>query len=313
MHPATDLPDDQKRARMRAPGQPRLIAGVDGGGTGTRVRLCDGKGRVLGEGQAGPSALGQGIEAAWEQIRRALDAAAAAAALPALAPPDCALGLGLSGADVPSQVSAFLAANPGHPWLVLESDSITSLLGAHGGQPGVSLAFGTGSVGEVLRRDGSLARVGGWGWQCGDEGSGAWLGKRAMQHAQQAMDGRAAAGALARAVWAATGPTREDMLDWGAKAGQAAYAGLAPLVFDSARSDEMAARLLARAADEVARMAQALDPAGELPVALLGSITRRLATQLPTWLLARCVPAQGDSADGALHLLRTAMAGGHKP
>ncbi|MEY8690213.1 MAG: ATPase, partial [Leptothrix sp. (in: b-proteobacteria)] len=37
------------------------LIGLDGGGTGTRARLASPDGRVLGSGEAGPSALGQGV------------------------------------------------------------------------------------------------------------------------------------------------------------------------------------------------------------------------------------------------------------
>ena len=39
----------------------RFALGVDGGGTGTRVRLWTSAGALIGHGEAGPSALGQGV------------------------------------------------------------------------------------------------------------------------------------------------------------------------------------------------------------------------------------------------------------
>ena len=68
---------------------------------------------------------------------------------------------------------------------------IRPLLGAHEGRPGAIVAAGTGSVGEALRRDGLRVAVGGWGFPVGDEGSGAWLGLRAMRETHRAIDGRA--------------------------------------------------------------------------------------------------------------------------
>ena len=44
---------------------PRFHLGVDGGGTGTRLRLAEANGAEIGFGEAGPSALGQGIAQAW--------------------------------------------------------------------------------------------------------------------------------------------------------------------------------------------------------------------------------------------------------
>jgi len=45
----------------------RYLVGVDGGGTGTRVRLSERSGRIMGHGESGPSALGQGVEQAWRR------------------------------------------------------------------------------------------------------------------------------------------------------------------------------------------------------------------------------------------------------
>ena len=49
--------------------------GIDGGGTGTRARLVSAQGAVLGFGASGPSALGQGVDQAWEHVTQAIDAA----------------------------------------------------------------------------------------------------------------------------------------------------------------------------------------------------------------------------------------------
>jgi glucosamine kinase len=304
----TSKPDSSRTHFLARPdGVARFLIGVDGGGTGTRVKLADLQGNVLGLGDAGPSALGQGAEQAWRHIQQAVEAAAAQAGLANLAPGDCAIGLGLSGAGVPSQAAEFLARQPGYALLALDNDGFTTVLGAHAGQPGAVVASGTGSVGEVLRRDGSRGVAGGWGWIAGDEGSGAWLGLKAMRHACQAMDGRVPVSSLAQAVWAVAGSTSEAMLAWGALAGQHAYASLAPLVFDCVNSDAVAAGFVAEAVFELEKLARALDPDASLPLALCGSVALRLAPDFSAALRARCVPPRGDSADGGLHLVRGAL------
>ena len=144
----------------------------------------------------------------------------------------------------------------------------------------------------------------------GDEGSGAWLGLRAMQLAQAAMDGRVPAGALARALWVRCGSTPLTLLDWSLSAGQHAYAQLAPLVFEAAMpgapADPQAERLLQQAADELAALAQALQPDDlpPLPLVLLGGVGERLASRLPAELLALRRAPLGDAIDGVLIALR---------
>jgi len=285
----------------------RYLIGVDGGGTGTRLRLADRQGRLLGQGEAGPSALGQGVEQAWRHVQQALRQAAAQAGLGDLDLASCAIGLGLSGATVVEQARAFAQLQPGYAQGVLDNDGYTTVLGAHGGRPGAVVASGTGAVGEALRADGSRLLVSGWGWINGDEGSGAWLGLKAMRHAQQALDGRVPAGALAQAVWAQAGRDRETLLAWCAAAGQHGHAQLAPLVFDQAAADPVAQTFVDEAVAELVKLALALDPAGQLPLALCGSIALRLAPLFPAAIRARCVATQGDSAAGALLLIASAL------
>lgn len=288
---------------------PRWRIGVDGGGTHTRLRLCDAQGRPLGEAKTGPSALGQGAEQAWAAIAEALAGAAAQAGIATPAWRDCALGLGLSGAASPPRAQAFLAIAPACAQLALDTDGFAALLGAHGGAPGALVIAGTGSVGEALLPDGSRRQVGGWGWQNGDEGSGAWLGLAALRHCQRVLDGRLPGGSLAAAIVAQaqrdTGIAEAvpALLAWNAKAGQHRVASLAPLVFALEAEDAAARHLIAQALSELEQLALALDPEGELPLALCGSIAGRLAPRLGDPVRSRCRPPIGDAMAGALLLI----------
>ncbi|WP_164885140.1 BadF/BadG/BcrA/BcrD ATPase family protein [Rubrivivax rivuli] len=323
-------------APVRAPGwpapilrpgapAPRWWLAVDGGGTHTRLRLAEAGGRVRAEGQAGPSALGQGAAAAWGAMEAALASAAAQAGLPPPAWADCALAAGLSGAGVAGWAQAFREADPGCAALLLASDGEAALQAAFAGGPGVLLIAGTGSVCEVRRADGQRATVGGWGWRCGDEGSGAWLGRQALAHAQRAVDGRAVCGALARAVLAAVqaavpcqaggagavgdaASPAAALQAYGDRARQGDLAALAPWVTQAAaQGDPAAEALLAQAARELEALVQAADPSGRLPVVLAGSVARHLQPRLHSDTRARCQPALADAPAGALQWLRAAF------
>jgi glucosamine kinase len=282
----------------------RYALGVDGGGTGTRVRLWTSGGALIGHGEAGPSALAQGIGQAWTHIGQAVERAFASAGLPQAEPKHCVVGLGLAGAVAPHLAAAFFRAAPEYALIALETDSRTALMGAHDGRPGAIVAVGTGAVGEALHADGRRVAVSGWGFPVGDEGSGAWLGLRAMQIAHRALDGRAPAGTLAQAVWRRTSDRRDTLLEWCSRAGQHDYAQLAPLVFECADTDAAAQALVRDVAQEIEDMALALDPALQLPIVLLGSIGLRMAERLPAALRARLVEASGDAVDGAYRLVR---------
>ena len=284
-----------------------FLVGVDGGGTATRALVARREGPVLGQGQAGPSALGQGIAKAWDQILLAIGQAFASAGLATPAWERCALGAGLSGVSNRPWRDEFVARNVGFATLIAETDSFTMLLGAHGGKPGSIVAAGTGSIGEVLRPDGSRFCVGGWGFPVSDEGSGAWLGLRAVRLAQCAMDGRINAGTLVRQVWATCGSDRDALQAWCDHAGQFAYAQLAPAVFSHEATDPAAAALLSRAVSSLDAIALALDPQGGLPLAVCGSIGRRLAERLSPAVRSRLVEAADGPAAGALTLIRRAV------
>jgi len=286
-----------------------FLIGVDGGGTATRALVARRDGPVIGQGQAGPSALGQGIAKAWTEIERAIRHAFDDAGTPVPPWARCALGAGLSGVSNRPWRDEFVARNVGFATLVAETDSFTMLVGAHGGRPGAIVAAGTGSIGEVLRPDGTRFSVGGWGFPVSDEGGGAWLGLRAVAIAQRAMDGRAGAGALARHVWAHCGADRDALQAWCDHARQFEYAQLAPAVFSAEPHDPAAARLLERAVAALDAIALALDPQGALPLAVCGSIGGRLAQRLSPAVKSRIVDAADGPAAGALTLVRRAVEG----
>lgn len=281
----------------------RYLIGVDGGGSGTRLVLADRAGVVLARAQAGPSALALGAAPAWAAIEAACSQAFAASGY-AGSPPwsSCAMACGLAGVNHASWRRAFIELAPPVARLSVESDAYTALLGAHQGAPGVVIALGTGSIGAVLTRDGRCETVGGYGFPASDEASGAWLGLRAIQYAQYALDGRAASDGLAQALLAACGAdSRDALIAWQAAAQQGAYANLAPVVL-AYPSHPFVQALLALAGVEIGRMVAALDPSASLPVALTGGLAAALAEIVPAPYRARLVAAAADSAAGALML-----------
>jgi glucosamine kinase len=219
----------------------------------------------------------------------------------------CALGAGLSGVHHQPWRDQFVDQNPGFAHLAVENDATIALLAAHGGKPGAMVAAGTGSVGEALYADGTRHQVSGWGYPVGDEGSGAWLGLRAMSHAQEVLDGRLTGGAMASAIHAQCGSQRDALQAWCAKAAQNEYAQLARTVFESAANDPAAEALLAEAAAALERMAAALDPKAELPLAICGSVGRQLLPRLASATRARCIASPQDAVHGALTLVHQSL------
>ncbi|WP_426196115.1 BadF/BadG/BcrA/BcrD ATPase family protein [Massilia sp. DWR3-1-1] len=279
------------------------LIGVDGGGTGTRVRLARADGTELAQGHAGPSALAHGIDNAWRAVTAAVHEVFANAGLAVPPWSAVAIGLGLSGVHNKDWAAAFIAAQPGYGAIVLDTDATTTLLGAHAGAPGVIVAIGTGSVGQAQLPDGSMREAGGWGFPAGDEASGGWIGLRAVNLVERVVDGRAPGSAFAAALIDACGGSRDAIQRWLGGANQTAYAQLAPIVVAHAASDPAAHAMLEAAGLEVASLARALDPDGQLPLALCGGLGAPLRAFLPPQLAARCGTPQGDAASGALRMI----------
>jgi N-acetylglucosamine kinase-like BadF-type ATPase len=69
------------------------------------------------------------------------------------------------------------------------SDAINALTSGIGQKDGISLIAGTGSI-ALVRCNGTINQVGGWGYLIGDEGSSFEMGRLGLRDALMAIDGR---------------------------------------------------------------------------------------------------------------------------
>jgi glucosamine kinase len=291
----------KRAAGIRHIGGPLMFVGVDGGGTGTRVACSDEGGRQKTTATGPASALSLGVDNAWQVIHFLCETAFARIGLP-LDWRRCVVAAGMAGAHHEEWRQRFVEQAPHVARLYVESDSWMVQYGAHGGEPGITIAIGTGSVGEALFADGRRHVVGGYGFPAGDEASGAWIGLRASRHVQHVMDGRAEPDDFARELlFNMAVRTRDDLVRWLCEATPGRYAALAPTVFAHARHP-VSRGILKDAGGEVARMVAALDPEGSLPVALYGGVGRRLQTWLRAPLRERVIEPRADAVQGALQV-----------
>ena len=170
---------------------PRLVLGVDGGGTKTRAVVADGSGRVLGEGNAGPSnPLRVGVREAAGAVREAAERACAAAGVRRLDIDAAEVGLaGVRREDIRERMRDALSVL-GAKAVEVVTDADIALYGATEGRPGLVIIAGTGSICCGVNARGRHACAGGWGPVAGDEGSGSWIARRALQSVARASDGR---------------------------------------------------------------------------------------------------------------------------
>jgi N-acetylglucosamine kinase-like BadF-type ATPase len=183
----------------------KLLA-VDGGGTKTLAVLVNEVGTILGEGKAGASnyqvigaeaakkALVEAILAAFHDAGGLMDVEKAVFALAGI---DTSKDKKIVESIVQRTVNA-LSIEIGS--LLVENDCQSALLGATKNKAGILLIAGTGSI--VYAHDGKkrIIRSGGWGHRVGDEGSGYWIGKQAIQSVLKMQDGRGEETILSRLV-----------------------------------------------------------------------------------------------------------------
>ena len=175
----------------------RYWLGVDGGGTHTRAMIfrssVDDAGKnLVGEGNAEAANFHRvGIETATKSVKTAIEEACAQAGItPGMITAAC---IGLAGVSHPDNhrkmFEAISVALPSLPF-TLETDARIALAGATAGKPGVVIIAGTGSIAFGINRSGVVARAGGWGPTLGDEGSGTYIGRRALEAVMTAYDRR---------------------------------------------------------------------------------------------------------------------------
>lgn len=240
-----------------------LYLGVDGGGTKTQVALIDGRGRVIGEGHAGPSnPLRVGVRQSAEVVRDAIERACADAGVRRVDIDAIEIGLaGVRRADLRERVREALLSLHVNP-LEIVTDADIALAGATGDAPGLVLIAGTGSICCGKNARSKTACAGGWGPLVGDEGSGAWLARRALQAIAHASDGRGPATTLARAACEYFSVTTPDDLATAIYAPNVTteqIAGFGRLVVEAAqKKDAVAREIVAAAGRELGAAASAV-------------------------------------------------------
>lgn len=229
--------------------------GVDGGGSKTLAVIVDAAGVERGRGMAGSANYKVvGVEAAVAQARLAVEAATVAAGRGA---PLTAGWLGLAGVDSPRDHALLLPHLRRLAEVVRLTNDAELALGALPGCVGVTLIAGTGSIALGRNASGAQARAGGWGHLLGDEGSGYDIGRRALQAALQAVDGRGRpTQLLTRILDAWELDNAPEILGRVYPLGEKSeIARLSRLVFDAAQAgDRPAGRITRRAAAELAGM-----------------------------------------------------------
>jgi len=240
-----------------------IVVGVDGGGSKTRVLVGTSGGEVLATLDGPKSAVTPGqAQRSADVIAELVTRAIAEIAQPgAVFPRVLYCGVAGTGRDEERRaLHSALDAKELAEEVIIDSDGLIALYDAFDDRPGILLVVGTGSIAFGRSPAGEIVRCGGWGPAFGDEGSGGWIGRRALSIVAASSDGREPPTALLFPILAATQcEDVEDLIPWAAAADARAFASLVPVVFAAATAGDLRANaLLALAAEELVLHVRAL-------------------------------------------------------
>ena len=259
-----------------------IVLIVDGGGTKTKAWLAQREGKkCLKTIETGPSNIGQVGEEGLLTVFKQLLAECPSE----LSPQVVVLGLAGVGRE-PERLKALHAASAvfkeAKVQVVTDAELAYSAAFADG-RRGILIITGTGTIACFRTQVGhDFIRVGGWGPILGDEGGGAWIGREALRHCMLEWEGDELSPLHAAVLRELQLDTAMQILtkvylehfgprDWGK---------LAPLVFECAKEDPGAMRILKNAAMELVGLAERiaekqLPDANEIPLVVTGGIWQR--------------------------------------
>lgn len=288
-----------------------FIAGVDGGGTKTRVICASPDGRVLDTAVFGPfnmNSIGEErFSALLRQLCAYLNELGRCRAL-------CIGSAGVSNKEMTRLVETEMKRGGIENWKLV-GDQVIALNGALSGEAGIALIAGTGSICFGRNGAGKYARSGGWGHLIGDEGSGYALGRGALTAVARAWDGWGEETLLSQLLAENLGlDDQKKIISYTYSGDKSRIAALAPLVEQAAgQNDPVALEIIwdnaVKMAGLVGAVARQLDiKSGR--VAMLGGLLEHdtklrkafiaeMCKQYPAFV---CTEPEQDPASGALML-----------
>jgi glucosamine kinase len=250
--------------------------GIDGGGTKTRCVLAD-ETMVLATAMSGGSNV---VRLGETQAREALHTAirqvcATANISPAQISAICIGAAGAARPEIAAKLRTILAEliSETVPEIALTKievvgDMTIALEAAFGAGPGVIAIAGTGSIVYGRDADGHTARAGGWGFAVSDEGSGHWIGRRAISAILRAHDQDLETALTAMVLQAWKLNTLDELVQQANSTPPPDFPRLFPIVLRAADEGDAIARDL-------------LADAGAKLAALAAVVVRRLAPHAP--------------------------------
>jgi N-acetylglucosamine kinase-like BadF-type ATPase len=235
-----------------------FVLGIDGGGSKTAAAVSDGISVFASLAAKGCNLNTVSSEQAQQALAEAVHGALASAGIRANEVFSVCAGVaGAASPEVAAKIAVLLAGLLPRAAIRVVGDTVIALEAAFSGGPGVVCISGTGSVAFGRNERAEVTRAGGWGRMASDEGSGHWIGQRAVAKCMRAMDqGRSSQ--LVTAImkhWSIA--TREQLVQRCQREPVPNFADLFPIVLAAAEAgDPLASEILNAAAVELARITQ---------------------------------------------------------
>jgi glucosamine kinase len=298
--------------------------GIDGGGTKTRCVLGD-ETMVLATAMSGGSNI---VRLGETQAREAVHTAVRQVCATANISPAqiSAICIGAAGADRPeigakirtilAELVSEIAPETALPKIEVVGDMTIALEAAFGAGPGVIAIAGTGSIAYGRDANGHTARAGGWGFAISDEGSGHWIGRRAISAILSAHDQGLETALTAMILQAWKLNTLDELVRQANSTPPPDFPRLFPIVLRAAdEGDSIARDLLADAGAKLASLAAIVigrlaphAPAAMLPVSVLPVTTLPVAT-LPVAMTGSVFRQSPDVRQVFYNTLQTSLPG----
>ena len=278
-----------------------VIIGVDGGGTGCRAAIGTVADGMIARAQGGRANLTSDPVTTFENIIATVALAAKNAGISTSALKNAVAHIGVAGVVTAQDIQRMRLGMP-YKTTTVTDDRPTALIGALGGQYGHLLSVGTGTIAAVNAAHG-MAFVGSWGFQVSDHGSGAWLGRAALEQVLLCHDRMAQHTDLTRDIFATFNNDPRAIVSLCATAKPGDYAALAPVIVAQAKTGDLwGQRIMHAGAQHLTNMLGALDFRVGQPLCLTGGIGPHYAPYLPARYLDGYQDARGSALDGAFEL-----------
>jgi N-acetylglucosamine kinase-like BadF-type ATPase len=230
------------------------IIGIDGGGTKTKATSFDlTTGKILFSVQTGPANFSVQYQDSLEQVRKSIQLCIQQ--MDGNQPERILLGAsGAHSKEICQQIKDDLVQTLNSKLTVIDDAQLahTALLR---GKDGILIIAGTGSI-ALGRYNGEEWRIGGWGYLLGDEGSGYWISKKALQYVMFRLEIKNNNDVLTQEILKSIeGQTMSDIKSFVYSASRQEIAKISQLVYQVAQKNcESAISILRDAGEELAQL-----------------------------------------------------------